>query len=295
MPSTSTPIELYQATLKAVPSGISALLSSYSGIPEPEQKAHITTVRDRAYKSHHYPCLGRWRFLELDLAGHPLYEKEVLPALQDQNEKWIFLDLGTCLGQDVRKLAFDGADTSRLYGADLKPEFIEIGYELFRDEDRLPRDHFIAPADVFDFSPSSPLARTCDGKVGILHACSVFHLFELEKQKVMAQRCLRLLDAGRKRVLILGAQIGNVKGAEYPGPSGGRRFRHGEKTWKQMWEEIVKEGEWKEKIQNIEVGCIMKEHVFDMPEAEVNNTQRQIGHVEPGFRWMKFWVWIDFA
>ncbi|KAK7892545.1 hypothetical protein LTR67_007642 [Exophiala xenobiotica] len=306
----TTPIEMYQANLKSIPSDISALLSSYSGIPADQQNAHITQVRNQAYKTHPYPCLGRWRFLELDLANHPLYHSHVLPALlakdqkgeheQAEAETWMFLDLGTCLGQDIRKLIFDGADVSRLYGADLKPEFIDMGYALFRDEDKFPRDHFIAPADVFDLSTETELSKECDGKVGILQVSAVFHLFDLEKQKIMAQRCLRLLDPRRKRVLLCGGQVGNVNASEFPrARGGGTRFRHNEESWRQMWEEAVGggNGEWKGKIQGVEVGCVMEERLFPEQMAtsvggqdegeQPNNTQRQIGSVEEGFRWMK--------
>ncbi len=306
----TTPIEMYQADLKSIPSDVSALLSSYSGIPVDQQKAHITQVRDQAYKTHPYPCLGRWRFLELDLANHPLYRSDVLPPLAkqqkaEQAETWVFLDLGTCLGQDVRKLIFDGADVSRLYGADLKPEFINMGYALFRDEDKFPRDHFIAPADVFDLSTETELSRKCDGKVGILHVSAVFHLFDLAQQKIMAERCLRLLDPRRKRVLLCGGQVGNVNPSEFPRASGrGTRFRHNEESWRQLWEEAVGgNDDWKGKIKGVEVGCIMEEHVFSeemaapggQDEGERNNTQRQIGRVEEGFRWMKWWVWVNFT
>ena len=75
-----------------------------------------------------YPCLGRFRFLEIDLAKHPLYKSYVLPAMQgklaDQTEVPIFLELGTCLGQDIRKLMYDGADPGRCFGTDILPAFI---------------------------------------------------------------------------------------------------------------------------------------------------------------------------
>ncbi|EXJ87858.1 hypothetical protein A1O1_04785 [Capronia coronata CBS 617.96] len=388
-PTTSTRIELYQPTLKTVPAAISALLAEYSGIPPEAQKAHITAVRDRAYATHPYPCLGRWRFLELDLASHPLYHGEILAALAkrrlqpetkahvvvdvtdtDNNNinDWIFLDLGCCLGQDLRKLIYDGADIRRLYGADLTPAFVEIGYALFRDEDRFPRaQHFITPADVFDFSEDSELSRRCDGRVGILHCCAVFHLFGLELQKVVARRCLKLVDRGKKeatekkteekptttttttttttststssgisdkRVLICGAQTANVRAGEYPRGRAGAdgqvryRFRHNEQSWREMWEGVIGQDEgWRERIVKIDVHAVLEERMFGdetqasstgdgtgtgsgsgtgadsgmraVPppgkESEMINSQRQIGSVEEGFRWMKWWVWIEFA
>ncbi|KIW13187.1 hypothetical protein PV08_08374 [Exophiala spinifera] len=320
-----TPIPLYQADLHAVPSDVSALLSSYSGIAPDKQNSHIVRVRDQAYATHPYPCLGRWRFLELDLSSHPLYQSDVLAPLiptrghssegkpqrdgdDDGRDSWIFLDLGTCLGQDIRKLIYDGADPSRLYGADLKPEFIDAGYELFRDADKLPRDkHFIAPADVFDDSPSTELAAKCDGKVGILHISAVFHLFDLAAQRAMARRCLKLLDPRRGRVLLCGGQVGNVNPGEVARLTGkGSRFRHDERSWRDMWEGVVAEDAWRDKIRGVEVGCEMegwidriemktKGLVGDDGKAPGEGLRRkQIGRVEDGFRWMKWWVWVDF-
>ncbi|KAL2408567.1 hypothetical protein ABEF93_005054 [Exophiala dermatitidis] len=365
--SPSRPEKLYQATLKTIPPAMSALLAEYSGIPPHEQKAHITSVRDRAYATHPYPCLGRWRFLELDLANHPLYRSEILPALSssepdpsqtrnatdgsstaagrttiDFPSNFIFLDLGCCLGQDLRKLTHDGADATRLMGADLNPEFIEIGYSLFRDRDRFAwEDHFIAPADVFDFSPSSELSRRCDGKVGILHCTAVFHLFGLDEQKMLARRCLRLVlgdgdgNASRssgsrtekggttRKALICGGQAGHIRAGEYARePNKKSRYRHNELSWRQMWQEVVAEddGAWKERVVKVDVHAVMEERTFGDGEGQswnqnqssgdagggegrplesatnsvANNTQRQIGSVEDGFRWMKWWVWLEF-
>ena len=285
-------IQSSYAELKHIPSSFSNLLASYSSIPIEKQKEHVISVRDRAYKSYPYPCLGRWRFLELDLAIHPLYQNDVLPMLKDSAEAsnagkpdWIFLDLGCCLGQDVRKLLFDGADPARVYGADLRPELISIGYELFKDEDTFPRnEHFIAPADVFDFSADSELSKKCDGRVGILHSAAVFHLFNWEGQVKIAQRCLRLMNSKNGRVLICGAQLGIVNAGDFVQRSGGTlMFWHNGESWKRFWEEVVKMDSWSSKIKAVEV------------QAEGNTTQRHIGSIEKDARWMKWWVWVDFV
>lgn len=305
---------LYQATLKVVPSAVSTLLAEYSNIPVEGQREHITRIRDQAYEKYPYPCLGRWRFLELDLSVHPLYHSDVLPALTSKSGKhedpegddtaWVFLDLGCCLGQDIRKLIFDGADRSRLRGADLRPEFIDIGYALFGDKETFQPSHFIAPADVFDFSPSSPLAQL-DGKVGILHICAVFHLFDLNGQKKLAQRVLKLLDPRLKRVLVIGAQTANVNAGEFERWVGGgkTRYRHNEDSWRTFWEDAVSQDEWRDKIRGVEVhgqfevwtpsrGSKLNEG--EVPPNDSNTTQRQIGLFEEGFGWMKWSVWINF-
>ena len=44
---------------------------------------------------------------------------------------------GCCFGQEIRKLAYDGAVQSNLYGCDPRSEFFNLGYRLFRDRDTL--------------------------------------------------------------------------------------------------------------------------------------------------------------
>ncbi|EXJ57300.1 hypothetical protein A1O7_07647 [Cladophialophora yegresii CBS 114405] len=314
-------IQLFRPELKHLPSSISSLLSSYSGIPPEQQKEHITSIRNRAYKSYPYPCLGRWRFLDLDLASHPLYQSDILPMLKEEataevpgvdKPDWIFLDLGCCLGQDVRKLLFDGADPARIHGADLRPEFIDMGYELFKDEATFPRiAHFIAPADAFDFSTDSELSKKCDGRVRILHSTAVFHLFNWDEQVAMARRCLQLLTSKCGRALLCGGQVGNVGAGEFARRrQEGTRFRHNEESWKRMWEDVVHMDREGHNIKALEVHSVMEERNMDRfrqdleashprdggKTAEGSNTdQRQIGSIEEGFRWMKWWVWIDFA
>ncbi|OTA83888.1 hypothetical protein M434DRAFT_40138, partial [Hypoxylon sp. CO27-5] len=88
----------------------------------------------------------------------------------------LFLDLGTCFGQDLRKLAYDGALVHRLWASDIEPKFIDLGFKLFNDADKLPRDHFICPGNLLSASPEDKL-RILDDKVTILHMTAVFHLF----------------------------------------------------------------------------------------------------------------------
>ena len=305
----------------------SALLQSYSSIPPDQQLKHITTLRDRAYTHHPYPCLGRFRFLELDLALHPLYNTVLLPLLKSTSPP-VFLDLGCCLGQDVRKLLFDlgaiadGAARGNVYGADLKPEFIDVGYEMFLDGAKLPRTQFVAPADVFDESEGNALS-VLDGKVGVLNCSAVFHLFGLEKQKLVARRCLRLLrreglNGEDKKVLILGCQTANVNAGEYSRANGTVRVRHNEESWRKMWEEVIAEEEWRVVVQGVEVESQLLEvderrkrlkedkaqvTVEQQPaattggeteEADKKKASERFGWLEEGFRWQTWSVWVTF-
>lgn len=299
--STSSPLttreDFFYKDLTHIPDPVSKILKEYSGIDEEEQKEHILKVRNRAYQSHPYPCLGRLRFLELDLSSYPLYESYVLPSLRAANteKSTTFLDLGTCLGQDIRKLIYDGADPSKLYGSDIISDFIDSGYALFRDEAKIPRDHFICPADLFDTSEKNPL-RKLYNKVDILHATAVFHLFSGEEQADVARQCLRLVKPNPgSRSLILGGQAGNVKAQESVRQDGAKKFRHNGDSWRELWEQIRAEPEFRDKVKNVEVETQMEEWTrWKMTQGENTNHRKQIGSMEDGFRWMVWQVWVQF-
>jgi len=233
-----------------IPAKMAELLEQYSGIPAGHaQVEHVRRLRDRAYQAYRYPCLGLYRFLGLALSNHPLYEGHVLPLLRGETRSSTkvatpvgttsrtFLDLGTCLGQDMRKLIFDGVPMESVYGADILAEFVDIGYDLFGDEERLPRSHFVAPADIFD--DSSPL-QELDGRVDIVHANSVFHLFSWDDQVKAAKRVIKLLRP-EKGSLILGSQIAHVEPGEVssrPGRPSNTMYRHDEKSWERFWTSV---------------------------------------------------------
>lgn len=277
-----------------IPEPIANILETYSKVPRDQQPEHILRVREHAYDARPYPCLGRFRFLELDLSTHPLYQKYVLPKFKHSSAERpdVFLDLGTCLAQDIRKLVVDGADPSKLYGSDIVPEFIDAGYELFRDEDRLPRDHFICPADVFDKSKNNGLS-VLDGKVDVLHATAVFHLFSLEQQTPIAERCLRLLrKAPGNRSLVLGGQVGNTTAMESARKDGDKKFRHDGQTWQKLWQDVCAQDEFRGQVKNIEVKVDLQQR--SLAQAQAGEQQKHIGNTDDGFRWMVWQVWVEF-
>lgn len=299
--TTATPMtareDFFYKDLETVPTSISKILEEYAGISKEGQKEHILNVRNRAYQSCPYPCLGRFRFLELDLSSYPLYESYVLPSLSatNTNKDTLFLDLGTCLGQDIRKLIYDGADPARLYGSDIILDFIDSGYELFRDEAKIPRDHFICPADLFDNSDANLLTRLYK-RVDILHATAVFHLFSGEEQLDVARQCLRLVkqDPG-SRSLILGGQAGNINAQESVRKDGAKKFRHNADSWRQLWQRVSEEPEFRDKVKNVEVETKLEDWTrWKMNKGENINKQKQIGQVEEGFRWIVWQVWVQF-
>jgi hypothetical protein len=170
------------------------------------------------------------RFLDLTMMTTEIYPK-VLQRLQ-AGEK--FLDLGCCFGQEIRQLVFDGAPSVNTYGSDLWDDFFSIGYELFRDKDRL-QTTFIA-ANVFD--DSSPLTKL-SGQMNIAYTGDLFHLFNLEQQEQIALRIVQLL-APQPDSIIIGRQSGSEVPGHYArsGTNGPKHFRHNPESWAELWDRV---------------------------------------------------------
>ena len=119
--------------------------------------------------------------------------------------------MGCCFAQDIRKLVSDGAPSENTYGVELRRDFIDLGYDLFRERDTLKSKILII--DIFD-DGADPWSTQLEGKIDIVYAASVFHLFNWEEQVRMAERVVRTLKPV-KGSMMLERQRGNLNPAEY--------------------------------------------------------------------------------
>ncbi|KAI1456376.1 hypothetical protein F4805DRAFT_432558 [Annulohypoxylon moriforme] len=293
----------FHEKLEAVPKPLSDLLTTYSHIPKDDQLDHVVKLRNEAYTYFPYPCIGTFRFLGFDLAAHYAYHEHVLSPLKapysDDAIEPLFLDLGTCFGQDLRRLAYDGALVHRLWASDVEPRFIDLGFRLFNDADKFPKDHFLCPGNLLSNSPDDRL-QVLDNRVTILHLTAVFHLFSLNDQKAVADHCLRLLrkDTGGP-VLLVGAQVGSLT----PGPfqrqnasqEYSHKYSHNEQSWKELWDDVQGRDAWKDKIKNLEVKSklLKRNKVKDAESGEITVFTQP----DPGSNlvWQMFEVWVTFS
>ena len=194
---------------------------------------NLSHQRDRAWDIFPYPCIGQCRFLDLSISLSSLYPT-ILHRLKESNHT--LLDIGCCFAQDVRKLVSDGAPSENILGAELRPEFIDLGYDLFRDRDTLKSKFLIG--DVFDETAGSAF-RELDGRIDIIYAASFFHLFNWGDQVRMAERVVRLLKPVEGS-LVFGRQRGNITSGEYEHQTNekGSMFRHNEKSWTELWKQV---------------------------------------------------------
>jgi len=169
----------------------------------------------------------------------------VLPRLKTGER---LLDLGACLGQDIRKCVFDGAPSNNLYASDLFPEYEDLSYDLWQDRDSMPRNHYIADdilAENEKFSVGNLMMKLGPGQTDIIAITMFLHLFDYQNQLKVATRILRLLSHKRGS-MILGSQAGVVEAVEQPlkppfdkTRDGEKRtvYRHSPSSFTNMWED----------------------------------------------------------
>lgn len=153
--------------------------------------------RDQAWAVFPFPCIGEFWFLTLGLSAHPRYN-DVLTRLisAPDKSKPLLIDLGTCLGQDLRKLVHDGAAPTQLFGVDIFPAFEAVGHALFRDAETFT--NCFASADIFSPSSSSPLVQT-RGTWQIITSCMFLHSFDWAGQAAACKAMLQLAATSKSK------------------------------------------------------------------------------------------------
>lgn len=151
------------------------------------------------------------------------------------------MDIGACLGQDVRALIAAGAHPSTVAGAELSGTFIELGYELFRDDPQTVR---MVQADVLAPLDDGNALAGWKGQLKVVQLGMILHLFSWEESVRAFENAIALLR-DEKGVLIIGQATGNLEGLETRTLSPGGKDRV---TWKhnvQSFERLVRDVEAK--------------------------------------------------
>ncbi|KAH8893969.1 hypothetical protein GQ53DRAFT_745374 [Thozetella sp. PMI_491] len=208
------------------------ILVEYGHIPPEEVEPHLRALRQKAWAICPYPCIGQWRFLDFYITTRPEYP-EILRRLKSGET---FLDAGTCFGYVLRQLTFDGAPQESLFGTDLRQDFIDLGYELFRD-----RDTFRATFATGNLLDDADLRLdVLDGKMDIIHAASLFHLFPWEQQMRLGKRVIRFFKPDARQPMLVGRQVGSL--APEPHPTDPKacigRGQHSVETFRHLWDLI---------------------------------------------------------
>ncbi|KAF8075123.1 hypothetical protein FPV67DRAFT_616075 [Lyophyllum atratum] len=249
---------------------------------EAELKKHIISVQEKAYEVFHYRCIRRFGFTQLKISRLPVYENALQLVKKFPNA--LFLDIGCCFGNDIRKIVADGWPVENAIASDLHPEFWNYGHELFRSTPETftatfipgnafdpaiisPREPFYSPGEIGSLTePLQSLTSLTplQGRISAIHASSFFHLFNEALQLELA-RLLATLLSPTPGSMIFGLQGGRPEKGLTTGvhtSSGTFMFCHSPETWRDLWDgEVFTKG-------NVKVECgLHKMERSDLPAA----------------------------
>ena len=238
-------------------------------LPNLCQTVHASTLRTKPFQrdilwSHApYPCIGEFKFLNLNLSSHPQY-KRILQTIKRAATDFDastdvplteFLDLGCCVAQELRALVHAGVQSGQLYGSDLNPHFLTTSYDLFKDKEFF--EGKLVSADIFLPDLFEESFKGWENKFGVIHAGLFLHLFSWEQQVAVCSTIVKLLSP-RSGSLFVGEMVGCVGGGERNGGKGTkfwkigeerRQFLHDSKSFQKLWDEVAQQtetvGKWK--------------------------------------------------
>ncbi|KAK4690351.1 hypothetical protein P7C71_g6420, partial [Lecanoromycetidae sp. Uapishka_2] len=153
------------------------------------------------------------------------------------------LDVACGLGQEMRKLAFDGVDAKKLFGVDLSQGLIDAGFDLFRDAgtEGGGADMTFATGDIF---ADDTLAGLPEGKrtFDIIHVGHFFHLFRIPDQILVARKLISFLE-DKPDVLLFGLNMGTVEAIEVKLGKDveAKVYSHSPESFRALWEKVGEE------------------------------------------------------
>ncbi|KAF4161518.1 hypothetical protein CNMCM6936_003359 [Aspergillus lentulus] len=250
---------------------IRAILKGYSNIEPDKVLAHVKDVRDRAFAVLQcpYPCVAKFMFLEPAISTLPCFDAIVERVKEGQK----LLDMGCAFGQELRQLVYHGAPSENLYGVDLRLDFINLGFDLFRDRSSLKSQFFAS--NLLDSNSDAVVELT--GKIDIIFASLFFHIFSWNQQITIAKHALQMLTP-KPRSMIVGrnAAYVNRKTPPLPEEYTTKSFHHDLASWKLLWDVVQKE-----------TGMIFRMETWEQPDQDF------MDHPELGAYMMYFTVTLE--
>jgi len=249
-----------------------AFFKQQTGIQDDELlKQHIIQVQAKAYETYSYRCIFGFFFARFKIST--LFGYKQACSLLKERDRAILLDMGCCLGTDVRKAVLDGWPMQDIIASDIQKDFWKYGHQLFKSTPDTFPVAFIS-GDVFDSSfifQRGPFLSMTDvegtiipplntlssfdpvqGKISAIHISSFFHLFPEDRQLKLARIVSSLLSP-EKGSVIFGQHVARPVKGYGDGDSTFERFCHSPESWTQMWVEDVFGGEDKDGNNRVKV------------------------------------------
>ena len=148
------------------------------------------------------------------------------------------LDVGSGLGQDVRKLRFDGVHPERIYSMELEQGLIDAGFDLFMDRG-LRQENFLVGNILADDCGQWLKSIGIDDGFDIVHVGALFHLFDWDDQVIIAKN-LATITRDTVDPVIFGWQFAARRaGLVFVGPNKeGRIYGHNDESIRRLWDSV---------------------------------------------------------
>ena len=158
--------------------------------------ALVTAAHDEAAKHHPYPCILEYRFTYPRVAYHPHYTRLIQhnPSVASLR----VLDVGSCMGSDLRQMLLHGVAPRNALGLELVQHFIDVGLDtLFQDRALLARA-FTAHNILSPHPHTHPALKAFldEAPLSLVYCGSVYHLLLEEDTHTLTRNVYELLAPG---------------------------------------------------------------------------------------------------
>ncbi|RAH58865.1 hypothetical protein BO85DRAFT_394180 [Aspergillus piperis CBS 112811] len=225
--------DLLRLAWEDLPRETKAFLCSYiRDVKSDDLESHVKHIANAGWDRVPYPCFGMLSFVDFDLSKSPVYD-EIISNLTASS---VMLDLGCGLGQEIRRLVYDGAPAENIVGLDKDERFIELGFDLFRDMATLDSTFLV---DDF-FKPSPKLAQLAS-QIRVINSGYFLHLWDWGGQVSVAKCMIGYLSL-QEGDLITGVQFGREDAGLWKVPTLDYAiFLHNPASFASMWHQIGEE------------------------------------------------------
>ena len=171
--------------------------------------ALVESVHDKALKTWPYRCVQEYRFSYPRVRLHPQYASLVLNNPQVSSLR--VLEVGSCMGSDVRQMLLDGVKADNVLGLELEQGFIDLGLDaLFCDRPTL--GSAFAACNILESQPALlPALQTflSVGPPSLAYCGSVYHLLGEQDTHTLTRHVYQLLAPGG---VFIGRTVGSASG-----------------------------------------------------------------------------------